>query len=127
MPQLLPALLAGLLFGYFTILSGSLWMTVVIHCCYNLMAAAVELAGTIGGPEAQLRTSAGFAAVSFIWCGLAVLWIIRRDWPELDRYQGPLTLVERLQGMACNVPLLVAAATLCWVTWSPVLGGGGGR
>ena len=126
-PQLLPALLAGLLFGYFTILSGSLWMTVVIHCCYNLMAAAVELAGTIGGPEAQLRTSAGFAAVSFIWCGLAVLWIIRRDWPELDRYQGPLTLVERLQGMACNVPLLVAAATLCWVTWSPVLGGGGGR
>ena len=42
-------------------------------------------------------------------------------------YQGPLTLVERLQGMACNVPLLVAAATLCWVTWSPVLGGGGGR
>ena len=43
------ALLAGLLFGFFTVLSGSLWVTILIHCCYNLLASAVELAGYLPG------------------------------------------------------------------------------
>lgn len=122
-PQLLPALLAGLLFGYFTLLSGSLWVTAAIHCCYNLLAAAVELSGTLGGAEVQLMTSAAIAAGSLLCCLAGLLFFLRRlrEGTGLEPYRGSLSLAERLAGLACNIPLLVAAATLCWTTWSPVL------
>jgi len=128
-PQLLPALLAGLLFGFFTVLSGSLWVTVSIHCCYNLLAAGVELAGTMGGSQVQLLASVSIAAGSLICCVAGLLALLRRlrGGPVLEPYRGALSLPERLLGLACNVPLLVAAATLCWVTWSPVLKGVLGR
>lgn len=123
-PQLLPALLAGLLFGFFTVLSGSLWVTVAIHCFYNLLAAAVELAGTMGGTQLQLLASVSISAGSLLFCivGLLVLLHRLRGGAALEGYRGALTLPERLLGMVCNIPLLVAAATLCWTTWEPVLG-----
>lgn len=125
-PQLLPALLAGLLFGFFTLQSGSLWVTIFIHCCYNLLAVAVELAGTLRGAEVQLMVSVSIAAGSLMCCiaGTVVLLCRLRDrGTELEPYRGALTLPERLAGMGCNIPYLVAAATLCWTTWSPVLEG----
>lgn len=128
-PQLLPALLAGLLFGFFTVLSGSLWVTVGIHCCYNLLAAGVELAGTLGGAQTQLLASVSISAGSLICCVAGLLVLLRRlrGSPVLEPYRGALSLPERLLGLVCSVPLLIAAATLSWITWSPVLEGVWGR
>lgn len=124
-PQLVPALLAGLLFGFFTVLSGSLWVSICIHCCYNLLAAAVELAGAAGGTEVQMQVSLSITGASLLWCavGLALLALrLRRGTvPGWQRYQGALSLRSRLLGLVCNLPLLAAAAALCWVTWGDVI------
>lgn len=124
-PQLIPALLAGLLFGFFTVLSDSLWVTVCIHCCYNLLAAAVELAGVMGGTQAQMRASFSITALSLLWCaaGLAMLLLRRRRGLTLERYRGALSLRSRLLELVTNLPLLAAAAALCWVTWGEVIKG----
>lgn len=128
-PQLIPALLAGLLFGFFAVLSGSLWVTVCIHCCYNLLAAAVELTGVMGGAENQMAVSLAITAGSLLWCvaGLAMLAFRLRRGPVLERYRGALSLPERLLGTIGNIPLLVAAVTFCWVTWGAVIKGVMGR
>lgn len=122
-PQLIPALLAGLLFGFFAVLSGSLWVTVLVHCLYNLLAAAVELAGVMGGAENQMAVSLSITAGSLLWCGLglAMLAFRFRRGPALERYDGVLSLPERLLGLVGNVPLLIAAAAFCWVTWGEVI------
>lgn len=126
-PQLIPALLAGLLFGFFTVLSGSLWVTVCIHCCYNLLAAAVELAGVMGGAEVQMKVSLSISALSLLWCavGLVVLSprLRRKPASEREGYRGALSLPERLLGMVCNIPMLAAAAAFCWITWGEVIKG----
>lgn len=124
-PQLIPALLAGLLFGFFAVLSGSLRVTICIHCFYNLLAAAVELAEVTGGVRRQMAVSFSISAVSLLWCavGLVVLLFRLRRGPALERYQGALSLPERLLGVVCNIPLLAAAATFSWVTWGEVIKG----
>ena len=125
-PQLIPALLAGLMFGFFTVLSGSLWVTVLIHCCYNLLAVAVELAGTTGGPEAQRAMALAIAAGSFLlWAGGT--YLLCRRFLLVGRrmtgvYQGTLSGPERLARVFCNPPMLIATATLCWTTREPVVG-----
>ena len=125
-PQLIPALLAGLMFGFFTVLSGSLWVTVLIHCCYTLLAVAVELAGTTGGPEAQQAMALAIAAGSFLlWAGGT--YLLCRRFLLVGRrmtgvYQGTLSGPERLARVFCNPPMLIATATLCWTTWEPVVG-----
>lgn len=128
-PQLIPALLAGLLFGFFTVLSGSLWVTVCIHCFYNLLAAAVELTGVMGGAENQMAVSFSITAGSLLWCvaGLTMLAFRLRRGPALERYQGALSLPERLLGTIGNIPLLVAVAAFGWVTWGAVIKGVMGR
>lgn len=122
-PQLIPALLAGLLFGFFTVLSESLWVTIAIHCCYNLLAAAVELAGTLGGAQAQLTASVSISAMTLILClgGSLTLFLRFRGRPLLRRYEGTLPLHSRWAAAVSCIPLLAAVATLCWATWGPVL------
>lgn len=127
-PQLIPALLAGLLFGYFTVVSGSLWVTISIHCCYNLLAAVVELTGTLGGAQAQLTMSVSISALTLLLClGGSVTFLTRfRGKSLLRRYEGALPLAKRWAAAGC-IPLLAAAATLCWTTWSPIFQGALGR
>lgn len=122
-PQLIPALLAGLLFGFFTVLSGSLWVTIAIHCCYNLLASAVELAGTLGGVHAQRMVSVSIAAVSLLYClgGCFILLVRLREVKLMEEYQGVLTLSQRCWAAGRSIPLLTAIATLCWTTWRPLL------
>lgn len=122
-PQLIPALLAGLLFGFFAVLSGSLWVTILIHCCYNLLAAAVELAGVTGGVQTQMTVSLSITAGSLLFgaVGLVVLLFRLRRGPAWERYQGALPLPERLLGLVSNLPMLAAAAAFCWVTWGAVI------
>lgn len=128
-PQLVPALLAGLLFGFFAVLSGSLWVTICIHCCYNLLAAAVELAGVTGGTQTQMSVSLTITAVSLLWCAVGSVMLLllhilrRRRGPATERYRGALSLPERLLGLVSNIPLLIAAAALIWVTWGEVIKG----
>lgn len=125
-PQLIPALLAGLLFGFFAVLADSLWVTILIHCCYNLLAAAVEMAGVAGGARLQQLTGLAIAAASVLLCILG-LWLLFRRFlapktPLLEPYQGALSLRERCLRVPCSIPVLIAVATLCWTTWEPVLG-----
>ena len=123
-PQLLPALLAGLCFGYFAVMSGSLWVTILIHCFYNLLAAAVELAGSLGGEEMQMLVSVSISAASLLCCLGGFLALCRRFRDDLGlrgRYRGSLSLPRRWLAAAANLPLLLAAVLLCWTTWSPLL------
>ena len=123
-PQLLPALLAGLCFGYFAVMSGSLWVTIFIHCFYNLLAAAVELAGSLGGEEMQMLVSVSISAASLLCCLGGFLALCRRFRDDLGlrgRYRGSLSLPRRWLSAAANLPLLLAAVLLCWTTWSPLL------
>lgn len=122
-PQLIPAFLAGLLFGFFAVLSGSLWVTIAIHCCYNLLASAVELAGTLGGSHTQLAVSVSIAALSLLYClgGCLVLSVRLRGGRLLEPYRGVLTPAQRFRAAGCSIPLLIAIATLCWTTWRPLL------
>ena len=122
-PQLIPALLAGLLFGFFTVLSGSLWVTILIHCCYNLLASAVELAGTLGGSHTQLTVSVSIAACSLLYCLAACLVLSLRLRGErlMEKYRGALTLPQRCRAVGSSIPLLAAPAVLCWTTWRPLL------
>ena len=125
-PQLIPALLAGLLFGFFAVLSDSLWVTILIHCCYNLLAAAVEMAGAAGGARLQRLTGLGIAAGSVLFCILGLWLLFRRFFSRgealLEGYRGALSLRERCGRVFCSIPMLIAIATLCWTTWEPVLG-----
>ena len=123
-PQLLPAFLAGLTFGYFAVISGSLWTTILIHCCYNLLAAAVELAGTLGGEELQLLASVSISAFSLLLCLLGFLALCRRFRDDLGfrgRYRGGISLGKRWLFALTNPALLLAAALLCWTTWGPLI------
>lgn len=125
-PQLIPALLAGLLFGFFTVLAESLWVTVLIHCCYNLLAVAVEMAGDIGGARLQQITGLGITVASLLLCFLGVWLLYRRFLAPgeslFEEYQGALPAKERFLRVFCNIPLLIAIVTLCWITWEPVFG-----
>ena len=123
-PQLLPAFLAGLCFGYFAVMSGSLWVSMLIHFCYNLLAAAVEMAGSLGGDEMRTLVSVSISAVSLLSCLAGFLALCRRFRDDLSlrgRYRGELSLPRRWLSAATNLPLLLAAALLCWTTWSPLL------
>lgn len=122
-PQLIPALLAGLLFGFFTVLSGSLWVTIIIHCSYNLLAAAVELAGVTGGVQTQVSVSFSITAGALLWCavGLVMLLVRLRRAPVMEPYQGALPMPHRLLTLICNIPMLAAAAAFCWITWGDVI------
>ena len=124
-PQLIPALAAGLLFGFFTVASGSLVVTILIHCGYNLLASAVELAGTSGGAALQRSVSLSITGISLLLClaGCILLFLRLRGESPIRPYSGPLTLGDRLRGMAASLPLLAAAGMLCWATWEPVLKG----
>ena len=42
-------------------------------------------------------------------------------------YAGPLTLGDRLAGLATNLPILAAVGMLCWTTWKPIVEGVLGR
>lgn len=124
-PQLIPALAAGLLFGTFTVLSESLLVPILIHCCYNLLASAVELAGTLGGIQLQRVVSLSITGGSLLFClggGVILGWRFYREGVPRG-YKGTLTLGDRLVGMATNLPLLAAVGMLCWTTWKPVVEG----
>ncbi len=124
-PQLIPALAAGLLFGFFAVFSDSLLVPIVIHCVYNLLASAVELAGTTGGAQLQRDVSLSISAIAFLLCLAGGLALARRLRGEIliRKYHGPLTLGDRLLATVTSIPFLAAAGMLCWTTWRPLLEG----
>lgn len=128
-PQLAPALAAGLLFGFFTVASGSLLVPILIHCCYNLLASAVELAGTVGGPSLQRTVSLSISGGSLLLClaGCVLLYLRFREKTLVREYRGPLTTGDRITGLVTSLPLLAAVGMLCWTTWEPLLKGAAGR
>ncbi len=128
-PQLIPAFAAGLLFGYFAVLSDSLLAPIAIHCCYNLLASAVELAGTTGGLQLQRTVSLTISAAACLSCLLGGVVLVHRfRGKELaPRYTGPLTLGDRLTDLATSLPVLAAVGMLCWTTWKPIVEGVLGR
>ena len=107
--QALPAFLSGLAFGYFTLVSRSLWPSVAAHLCYNGLAIAVnQLSQALGG---RAGTVFGLLWALLLLAGGGVSLALcrrRRLAVSLSRGAPPLSPREKTGAVLASPVLMMA-------------------
>ena len=106
--QWVPALGAGLLFGWLAVRTGSLRLGIAVHLMNNLYAAVANQIGSA-------ITGTWIPLLLLILGTLAALLLLLRRRPQTRRREPPLPLRQRLHGL-CTMPLLIAVAAMLWRT-----------
>ncbi len=118
------ALLAGIIIGYFTVATESLWVGITIHIINNGISALISyLVTTIGETEANIIGT--YIIIGTIIVGLAccVLFVLLRGKlafdPKTEVYQSEiyiLTKKEKAKAFFGNAPMILAIIAVCWYT-----------
>lgn len=119
--QVLPAFLSGLAFGYFALVSGSLWPSMATHLVYNSLALVVNLvAGRLGGTAGALLSTLCLLALAALGAWTFLLW--RRVRHPVPRQPALPPLAQRLAALWGSPALLVALAALLLLQSQSIIG-----
>lgn len=118
------ALLAGMVIGYFTVVTESLWVGIAIHIINNGISALIgQLSASMGVDTANVIGTYIIFGTIIIGLACCVFFVILRGKIAFDReteiYGDRIHLLskrEKAKAFFGNLPMVLAIAAVCWYT-----------
>lgn len=118
------ALLAGMVIGYFTVLTESIWVGIGIHAINNGISALIgQINATMGAEAANLIGTYIIIGTIIIGLVCCVLIFVLRGKAAFDReteiHPDEIHILnkrEKAKAFFGNIPMILAVAAVCWYT-----------
>lgn len=111
------ALLAGLVIGYFTVVTDSLWVGILIHLLNNSVSGILTYISANFGEDVLLAAgNVVYTIVMFVGFACLALFFLRKGGISTHGRRTFISKGEKLKAYLLNIPMILAFIAICWYT-----------
>ncbi len=111
------AILAGLIIGYFTIVSGSLWTGICIHLLNNAISGVISYAYSKYSEEVYLSLANSiYNAVMFVGIVCLVFFFMKKKTLSTHGRRTFISVGQKVKAYVLNPAMIIAFIAICWYT-----------
>ncbi len=111
------AFLAGLVIGYFTVVTDSLWVGILIHLLNNTVSGILTYISANYGEDMLLTVgNTMYTAVMFVGFVCLALFFLRKGGISTHGRRTFISKGQKLKAYLINIPMILAFIAICWYT-----------